>query len=53
MSDIVEDISETVESASFNHDGAGKLNISRTAVDVSQGGTEFGTPTRFTCKMRK
>jgi hypothetical protein len=52
MSESGEDIWKTVESTSNNEYSAGKINISRTAVNVAQGGTEFGTPTRFTCKMR-
>jgi hypothetical protein len=53
VSESGEDISKTVDSMSINGDRVGQLNISRTAVNVGQGGTEFGTPTGFTCKMRK
>jgi hypothetical protein len=53
MSESGQEISETVESTSIDDDRAGKLTISRTAVNMAQGGTEFGTPTRFTCKMRQ
>jgi hypothetical protein len=53
VSERGEDISKTVDSTSINGDRAGQLNISRTAVNVAQGGTEFGTATRFTGKMRK
>jgi hypothetical protein len=48
-----EDISKTVDSTSINGDRAGQLNISRTAVNGAQGGTDFGKATGFTCKMRK
>jgi hypothetical protein len=53
VSENAEDISKNVDSTSINGDRAGQLNISRTAVNVAQGGTEFGTATGFTCKMGK
>jgi hypothetical protein len=52
MSEKGEDISTTVESMSNNNnDPSGHLIISRTAVTVAQGGTEFGTPTWFPAKL--
>jgi hypothetical protein len=53
VSESGEDISKTVDSTSIDGDRAGQLNISRTDVNMAQGGTEFGTPTRFTGKMGK
>jgi hypothetical protein len=50
MSESGEDISKNVGSTSINHDRAGQLNISRTALNAAQEGTEFGTPTSFHCK---
>jgi hypothetical protein len=38
---------------SIDGDRAGQLNIARTAVNVAQGGTEFGTATGFIGKMGK
>ena len=45
-----EDISKTVDSTSNNDGRSGQLNISRTAVAVAEGGTEFGTATGVTAK---
>jgi len=51
MSERGEDISKTVESTFNNDDRSGQLIISRTAVTVAEGGTEFGAPTWFPAKL--
>ena len=50
MADSAEDIPKTLDSTSNNDGRSGQLNISRTAVTVAEGETEFGTATGFTAK---
>lgn len=50
MSDSGEYISKIVDSTSNNDGRSGHLNISRTAVTVTEGGTEFVTATGFPAK---
>ena len=51
MADSAEGIPKTVDSTSNNDGRSGQLNISRTAVTVAEGGTEFGSATEVYCKM--
>jgi hypothetical protein len=50
VSDSGEDISKNVDSMSNNDGRSGQLNISKTAVTVAEGRTEFGAATGFTAK---
>jgi len=50
VSDSADDIPKTVDRKSNNDGRSGQLNISRKAVTVAEGGTEFGTATGFTAK---
>jgi len=53
VADSAEDIPKTLDSTSNNDGRSGQLNISRTAVTVAEGETEFGTATEVYCKMGK
>jgi hypothetical protein len=50
VSEDGEYISKTVDSTSNNDGRSGQLNISRRAVNVAEGGTEFGAAKGFTAK---